>query len=35
VTLLSLGTGGTCVSFSLNINILGTTAALHLSHFCS
>jgi hypothetical protein len=31
----SLGTGGTCDSFSLNIIILGKTAMLHLAHFCS
>jgi hypothetical protein len=35
VTLSFLGTGGTCDSFSLNINILGKTPMLHLAHFCS
>jgi hypothetical protein len=29
------GTGGTCDSFSLNVNILGKTAVLHLAHFWS
>jgi hypothetical protein len=29
-----LGTGGNCDHFSLNVNILGKTAVLHLAHFC-
>jgi hypothetical protein len=29
-----LGTGGTCDCFSLNVNILGKTAVLHLALFC-
>jgi hypothetical protein len=35
VTLYSSGTGGACASFSLNVNILGKTAVLHLVPFCS
>jgi hypothetical protein len=35
MTLYFWGTGETCDSFSLNINILGKTAVLHLAHFCS
>jgi hypothetical protein len=35
VTPWSSGTGGACDSFSLNINVLGKTAVLHLAHFCS
>jgi hypothetical protein len=35
MTLWSPGIGGTCDSFSLNINIIGKTALLHLAHFCS
>jgi hypothetical protein len=35
MTLQSSGTGGTCDSFSLNVNILGKTAVLNLAHFCS
>jgi hypothetical protein len=35
VTPWSSGTGGTCDSFSLNTNVLGKTAVLHLAHFCS
>jgi hypothetical protein len=35
ITLWSSGTEETYDSFSLNINILGKIAVLHLVHFCS